>query len=1123
MSALLPLLILGCAPETFDETEPQEGLTSTDRFMQWSEDEIVPNRILVQRRDGIRSNIRFQNQELRLLRDMTMLDFQEIEIPDGVDYRDVLQEMWDSGEYTVAEPVLTRSLPEYDIMPFSGEFNRAPNDPYYQFQTNMDIVQATDVSDTGTNIVVAVIDTGVATGGSDTPINMIAGYDFVNDDNDATDDEGHGTHVAGTIAQATNNGVGAIGVSPDVDIMPLKVLDSSGNGFSTDTIAALEYALENGADVVNLSLGATSGSTAEEAAVDALVNAGVAVIAANGNDGQQSNGINFPAAYTNSIAVSATDFAGEISDYSNAGPQTDLAAPGGDMDLVDTNGDGFADQWTDLDEDGQPDGIIQETINGGSFNYYFYEGTSMACPHVAGAFAALMSAGATASEAESFLKSTAEDLGATGDDILYGAGEIRIQDAIDAYTASLSNARGINNLSSGDLIISEVMHNPEMVADYRGEWIEIYNNSGFKLDLDGLRINNGVDDGVIINQEVIVNDGDYVVLGVYAPSVGNGGYAPDYVYPYSDLRLTKNMTLTIGTNSKTFDTFTYSSSTHDTTAGRSLSLNSLNPADADVASNWCTSTSSYGDGDLGTPGAANDVCIQSTPLISLSAGDLVISEVMVDPAAVSDFRGEWFEIYNNTSDTVDLDGLTVSCGGNNGFTVSGENLITSGESILFSVKNNSTTNGGMTNVDVEYSYADCAFTYNDSLSIGFGVTAFDSLSWTSDYPFSSGNSMTLGNLSATANDSASNWCAGSSTYGDGDVGTPGLSNDACPLATPLSDLSAGDLVISEVMVDPAAVSDFRGEWFEIYNNTADTVQLNGLQVTCGGNAGFTFTGSVLLEGSSEALLAVNLNSGSNGGLNNVDGVYPYSSCAFTYNDSLSIGTSSTTFDSLSWTSSHPFSPGYSMTLGTLDATSNDSALNWCEPTSTYGSGDYGTPGNVNDSCPDPAMPSSSLGTGDLVITEIMTNPVTVFDYRGEWFEIYNNSGFDVGLNGLTVSSSNNTGFTITDDVVVAANDYALLAVNGGASVNGGLPNVDYVYSYSTLSFGRQDNLTLSVSGLTIDTVTYTSAFPDGVGASLTLDTLSATANDSVANWCEATSSYGSGENGTPGTANDSCN
>ena len=192
---------------------------------------------------------------------------------------------------------------------------------------------------------------------ADTPINMMAGFDFVNNDNDATDDEGHGTHVAGTIAQATNNGVGAIGVAPDVIIMPLKTLDAQGNGFSTDTISALEYALENGADVVNLSLGAPSPSNGEEAAVDALVAAGVAVVAANGNDGLQTNGILYPAAYTNSVAVSATDHQSVIADYSNAGPQTDLAAPGGDMDLTDTNGDGVADQWTILM------GMVSQTVS----------------------------------------------------------------------------------------------------------------------------------------------------------------------------------------------------------------------------------------------------------------------------------------------------------------------------------------------------------------------------------------------------------------------------------------------------------------------------------------------------------------------------------------------------------------------------------------------------------------------------------------------------------------------------------------------------------------------------------------------------------------------------------------
>ena len=182
------------------------------------------------------------------------------------------------------------------------------------------------------------------------------------------------------------------------------------------------------------------------------------------------------------------------------------------------------------------------------------------------------------------------------------------------------------------------------------------------------------------------------------------------------------------------------------------------------------------------------------------------------------------------------------------------------------------------------------------LTIEFGSTTFDTVSWT--VPFSSGNSMSLGVLNASANDSAGNWCAGSSTYGNGDVGTPGSSNDSCPLSTPLSSLSTGDLVISEVMVDPAAVSDFRGEWFEIYNNTADTVELNGLTVDCGNNNGFTVDSYIQVNAGEEALFSLNANASTNGGLPAIDGLYAYADCSFTYNDSMSID-SSTTFDSLS--------------------------------------------------------------------------------------------------------------------------------------------------------------------------------------------------------------------------------
>ena len=139
-----------------------------------------------------------------------------------------------------------------------------------------------------------------------------------------------------------------------------------------------------------------------------------------------------------------------------------------------------------------------------------------------------------------------------------------IQDALDAYNAAQSGPQGITTLQAGDLIISEVMHNPEMVVDYRGEWIEIYNNSSSGLNLNGLQIDNGVESGDTVNQNLIVADRAYVVWC----SVQCGGYSPDYVYNYSNLKLRKNTTLTLSNGSTTIDTLSYSSSTHDTnTAG----------------------------------------------------------------------------------------------------------------------------------------------------------------------------------------------------------------------------------------------------------------------------------------------------------------------------------------------------------------------------------------------------------------------------------------------------------------------------------------------------------------------------------------------------------------------------
>lgn len=442
--------------------------------------------------------------------------------------------------------------------------------------------------------------------------------------------------------------------------------------------------------------------------------------------------------------------------------------------------------------------------------------------------------------------------------------------------------------------------------------------------------------------------------------------------------------------------------------------------------------------------------------------------------------------------------------------------------MVFGVFGSTISNGGVA-VDQVYTYSDLRLGKNGSITIRKNNRIFDSVTYTeSTFGYTPGESLSLGTLDATANDTGSNWCAPVATYGDGDLGSPGSANPSCPVYTSVNSLFAGDLVISEVMVDTASTADYRGEWFEIYNNTANEINLNGLSIACGGNTGFTISSNTTIAAGEEFLFAVRSNAASNGGMSNVDYAYSYSACAFGYTDSIALENTSITIDSVSWTTDFSFDTGVSMTLGTLDASLNDSSGYWCAGTSTYGLGDAGTPGAANDTCPEPALSVDTLGAGDLVISEIMSNPTQVADYRGEWFEIYNTSGFDINLNGLDVSSAGNTGFTVDQNVVLNNGEYALFAVNPNSSRNGGISNIDFTYAYADLGFSRQDDITLSVSGTTIDTVSITSSHPDGVGTSLSLGTLNASANDSVSSWCESISTYGLGDAGTPGSANDSC-
>ena len=172
------------------------------------------------------------------------------------------------------------------------------------------------------------------------------------------------------IAQASFNAHGVRGVAPEANILPIKVLGNNGSGSFSNVASGIIYAADQGADVINLSLGAHTTSSTMNAAVQYAHNLCVVVVAATGNDGLDE-GVAYPAAHDNVVAVGSVGYGQQPAYYSNGGAHIDIAAPGGDM-RFDSNGDGYA------------DGVLQETVVNGQWGYYFYQGTSMATPHGAG-------------------------------------------------------------------------------------------------------------------------------------------------------------------------------------------------------------------------------------------------------------------------------------------------------------------------------------------------------------------------------------------------------------------------------------------------------------------------------------------------------------------------------------------------------------------------------------------------------------------------------------------------------------------------------------------------------------------------------------------------------------------
>ena len=257
-------------------------------------------------------------------------------------------------------------------------------------------------------IKVGIIDTGISKDHPDLALNIKGGVNAINPYKSWNDDNGHGSHVAGIVA-ALNNSIGVVGVGPQIDLYAVKVLNASGSGYLSDVIEGIEWAINNGMQVINMSLGTNQGVQSLHDAVIAAKNAGIVVVAAAGNSG---GAVSYPAAYPEVIAVSATDKNNQIASWSSRGPEIDFAAPGVS---------------------------IYSTYKGKS--YATLSGTSMAAPHVAGAAALVLNTPVGSydlngngkwdpDEVQTKLCDRAVDLGTFGMDNLYGCGLVNAYNAV---------------------------------------------------------------------------------------------------------------------------------------------------------------------------------------------------------------------------------------------------------------------------------------------------------------------------------------------------------------------------------------------------------------------------------------------------------------------------------------------------------------------------------------------------------------------------------------------------------------------------------------------------------------------------------------------------------------------
>lgn len=559
----------------------------------------------------------------------------------------------------------------------------------------------------------------------------------------------------------------------------------------------------------------------------------------------------------------------------------------------------------------------------------------------------------------------------------YGAGDLGTPGAMngdcpivppDGMCFDGGEMRPVEAPAPGDLLITEFMSNPAAVDDTAGEWFEIRANADFDLaGLDVGKVEGEVGDTLVPDDCGRLTAGAYAVIA--RETAGNGGL-PQVDATFSFALNNSDGYLWIGSDGVVLDEVRWSSSTSG--AATSLDPAFSDPSENDDEANWCTAVDAYGDGDLGTPGEDNPVCGGVStgdcsdggvdrPIVTPQPGDLVITEVMPDPSAVTDANGEWFEVLV-TAD-VDLNGLQLGAAVDDIDTTlpsTGDCLPASaGTYVVFAKSTDPLVNG-----DVPADFESGSLSLANSggtLFVGVNDQMLDQITYAGA---SAGVAWTLDPTAEDIdnNDIVENFCAASDVMTSGDFGTPGAQGPSCGggimpgqcldggVPRAIVEPQAGDLVITEIMANPGAVSDADGEWFEVAVNAS--VDLNGLELSRGGTGNWqvhttlTSPNCLAFTSGDYVLFARDGDPLVNGGLPEVD--FTVSSFAITNsNYGLAIGLGGTHLDELDYASSVA---GASTALGAsqpLTPEANDVAGNLCSEAAAYGDGDLGTPGTAN--------------------------------------------------------------------------------------------------------------------------------------------------------------------------------